>query len=210
MELTGHWLQIFHEQFDAVREGPFFKESFYLAAKDNLKKIEEISGRSDLSFARDLLDKLYEKYSKKTLPYRTLHDNFSSANVFATSDGKICSFDPHNKPGPFYLDIAKLIIDLETCRIQVLTSGLSVPTSQLEKFNQSLLNGYFKTDPVNCPALNLFRLLLIIEKWEENEDKFKQATGKFRYLYSLITPLMRSYFTKLLRRQVYEKDYGFL
>lgn len=208
MELTGNWLRIFHDQFGETGDGPFFKKAFYLSAKENLEKIETDSGQINLSFARDLLDRLYEKYSQESLPYRAIHDNFSSANVFVTSDGKICSFDPHNKLGPFYLDIAKLMIDLETCRMQVLTSGKSVPTSQLDKFNQFLLNGYFQTDSVNNSALNLFRLLLIIEKWKENEDKFKQETGKSGFLYSIIKPQMRRYFLKLLRKQVFQKDYG--
>ena len=208
MELTGHWLRLFHDQFSNVTEGPFFKEAFHLSAKENLEKIEADAGKIDLSFARDLLDKLYVKYSQESLPYRTIHDNFSAANVFVTSDGRICSFDPHNKLGPTYLDLAKLIIDLETCKIQVLTNGKSVPASQLNKFNQSLLSGYFQTDSVNEIALNLFRLLLTIEKWEENEDKFKQGTGKSKLLYSAITPQMRMFFLKHLQKQVYQQDYN--
>jgi len=191
-----------------MEKGPLFSESFYEDAHENLNKIEVSSGRLDLSFVKVLIDDLYRSYRKVNLPYRILHGDFSSANIFVTCDGKICAVDPHNEPAPLYLDLAKIITDLETRRIQILTNGMSVPRSRLKIFNSSLLNGYFSADPVNYFALNLFRLLLLIEKWAENEAKLQQIRGKSRFLYSLGVSQMRRYLLSLLHKQVYEQDYG--
>jgi hypothetical protein len=201
LELTGHWLRTFHDQIGDAQTGPFFSEALYQKTQANLQRIQAGSGKN-LIFLQSLLDSLYNQHRDRTLPYRMTHDNYSLANVFVTGDEKICSFDPHNKPGSMYLDIAKLITDMQTCAIQVSTSGLSVPPSRLAKFNAAFLSGYFRSEPVDVSALNLYCLILLIEKWAETEEKVVEATGARKLAYALASIPMRSYFLRLIRRQM--------
>jgi hypothetical protein len=147
------------------------------------------------------MDNLHRQYNRKTLPYRILHNNFHLSNIFVTGDGKLCSFDPHNKLGSIYLDIANLIIGLETCFTQIVTHGMIVPHSRLEKFKAAFARGYFQTEPMPSPILNLYRHILLIEKWNENEEKLTQARGARKLIYALSATSMRSYFLQLLDGQ---------
>jgi hypothetical protein len=205
---VGHWLRIFHDQVGTITTGPFWSEQHYRETLENLSTIAAVSPHPDLTLAKALITNLYQKYSNAELPQRILHNDFNSANVFVTGDGRICSFDPKNEPGPLYIDLAKLITDLEMCRFQTLTWGRHVSRSQLDVFNASLLHGYFGSDPVNFAALNLFRLTHLIERWAESETMLIEATGVKKIIYTVGVIQMRGYYRQLLRWYVSEQDYG--
>lgn len=200
LELAGHWLRTFHDQVGGGNVGAFFSEALYQKVQGHLQRIQSSSGKN-VGFLRSLMDRLYTQYKNKELHQCITHDNFSLANVFITGDGRICSFDPHNKPGSMYLDLAKLITDMETSAIQVSTFGWRIPSSRLEKFNAAFLGGYFQSEPMDVSALNLYRLILLIEKWDENEEKVAEATGGRKLIYRLIAMPMRIYLMGLIRRR---------
>jgi len=204
LKLTGRWLRIFHDQIGRVEDGILFTEALYQSVQENLKDIQSQTKHRDLSKISDLVDTLYKRYDKITVPYRILHEDFHLANVFVSGDGRICSFDPHNQPGALYLDLAKFITDLETTRMLVLTNGFMVPLPRLKMFNEAFLQGYFEAEYIDHFALNLFRLLTLIQKWAENEIKLARSAGLRRFLYLLVTPQMRGYFQRHLHKLVDE------
>jgi len=173
----------------------------YEMVRENLRRIQSTSNL-DLKFLQLLMDKLYQQFQGKTLEYHILHGDYHMSNVFITGDDKICSFDSHNLPGPIYVDLAKMITNMETCRTQVATYGLSVPASRLERFNAAFLHGYFKAGLVNTDALNLFRFIRLIEKWDEDEEHLEKVTGSGKLSHALAAIPMRSYFLHLIRRRV--------
>lgn len=205
LNLAGRWLRVFHSEIGQMIDGDFFDEALYRRARNQLANISAISG-VNMNFLQVHLEGLREKYQGQSLPYSTLHDNFSLANVFITGDKRICSFDPHNKLGPIYLDLAKLVTDMEACRTQVLTNDVNVPLSRLISFNAALLHGYFQNETVNFSALRLYRLISIIEKWEEYEQKLADLEGKNRILHFITATALRNNFLKLVRLQT-QADY---
>jgi hypothetical protein len=205
LELAGRWLRIFHDGNGSAGEGFIFDRSVYENACTNLERIKPSLSQKDQSLLDDLLGKLYKTYHSKVVPYRILHEDFNSANIFVTRDGKICSFDPHNQPGPLYIDLAKIITDVETYRIQVITNGLWVPYPRLQTFHAALLRGYFGSESVDHSELSLFRLLILLEKWKEAEIRFESSKGKWKFLYSLAMPQMRRYFLRLIQKLISEK-----
>lgn len=207
LEGTGRWLRIYQDNSGSAGEGPLFPKGHYEESRDKLNRIQSASGL-DLGFAKNLLEKLYNAYGQKNIRYKIIHNNFSINNVFITGgDEKICSFDPHNEPGPLYHDLAKLSVDMETSSLQVLVWGLSVPPSRLKSFNEAFLHGYFQNEKADHAALNLFRFLVLIEKWERHETNRLGASGKSKYLYLVGARYMQGYYLKLLRRQAAE-SYG--
>jgi hypothetical protein len=209
LELTGRWLRIFHDHIGGVEEGILFPESLYQNARTNLEKIQARARQSDLSAVVELIDKLYDRCGNIKTPYHCLHEDFHLANVFVSSDGRVCSFDPHNRPGSLYLDLAKFITDLETHRLQVATNGLFVPPPRLKSFRETLLSGYFGIEYIDHFALNLFRLLTLIQKWEENEERLEQSSSLQRFLYSLGALQMRGYFGRIVDRLLDEQFQDF-
>ncbi|MEO5887220.1 MAG: hypothetical protein ABIQ77_06100, partial [Anaerolineales bacterium] len=112
LELAGRWLRIFHDCNGSAGEGPLFDTSLYDLARANLDKIKPNLSQKDQFLLGDLLDKFYKMHSGKVVPYRILHEDFNSANIFVARDGRICSFDPHNQPGSLYIDLAKIITNV--------------------------------------------------------------------------------------------------
>ena len=208
LELTGRWLRIFHDVNGSAGEGLLFDASLYDLACANLDKIKPNLSQKDQFFIADLLDKLYKMLRGRVVPYRILHEDFNSANIFITRDGRICSFDPHNRPGPLYIDLAKIITDVETYRIQLITNGLWVPYPRLQTFHASLLHGYFGSDTVDHSVLSLFRLLSLLEKWKDAEIRFESSSGKRKLVYSLAMPQIRRYFLRLIHNLISEKFQG--
>lgn len=209
VKLTGRWLRIFHDQMGRVEDGILFPESLYKVAQGNLEKIQSHSKHRGLSDISNLVSNLYNRYDNVAVPNHFLHEDFHLANVFVSDDGRICSFDPHNRPGSLYLDLAKFITDLATTRTQVLTNGFIVPPPRLKIYNEALLLGYFEADYIDHFALNLFRLLTLIQKWTENEIRLERSSRLQRFLYLLAAPQMRGYFQRLLDKLVYENFRGF-
>jgi hypothetical protein len=200
LELAGRWLRIFHD--GRAGEGFVFEKAVYDNARQNLDRIKPHLSKKDQIRLDELLDKLYEMNSGKVVPYRILHDDFNSANIFVSRDGRICSFDPHNRPGPVSIDLAKIITDVETDRIQLITNGLWIPYARLQRFHASLLRGYFGSEfgseAVNQPSLSLFRFLSLLEKWKDAEVRFGSSTRKRKFVYSLAMPRIRRYFLQLI------------
>ena len=208
LELAGRWLRIFHDGNGRAEEGPIFEKHLYETARQNLDQIKPHLSKRDQFLVGDLLDKLYEMNSSEVMPYCILHDDFNSANIFVSRDGRICSFDPHNRPGPVYIDLAKLIADVETYRIQLITNGLWVPYTRLQKFHASLLRGYFGSEAVDQSSLSLFRFLSLLEKWKDAEVRFESSTRKRKFVYSLAMPQIRRYFLRLIHSLISEKFLG--
>jgi len=209
MNSVGRWLRIFHDHVgQTIEAGPYISDLLYKQVQDDLGFLEAANTNSDLTFVRGMISSLYQTHEGATLPYRTLHNDFSSANIFVTSDGRICSFDSHNLTGPMYIDIAKIMTDLETCRIQLLTGGRSVPHSSLNAFFNSFLNGYFCSNPADRTALNFYRLVSIIEKWRNSEENLNKTFGAGRFMNIIGMVQFRRYYIRLLRRRIYEQKYG--
>lgn len=100
-----------------------------------------------------------------------------------------------------YLDIAKLITDMEACFIQLVTLGMSIPSPRLEKFNTPFLQGYFNSELVDDAALNLHRFILLIESWEEMEEKMAEAPDIHKMIYDLAEIYIRNHFMHLIGRR---------
>ena len=208
LELAGRWLRIFHDGNGRAGEGLIFEKTLYETTQQNLDRIKPHLNKKDQFLLGDLLDKLYKMHSNNVVPYRILHDDFNSANVFVNRDGRICSFDPHNRPGPVSIDLARIIADMETDRIQLITNGLWIPYARLQTFHASLLHGYFGSEAVDQSSLSLFRLLSLLEKWKEAAIKFESSSGKRKLVYSLAMPQMRKYFLRLIHKLIREKFQG--
>jgi len=205
IERAGHWLRIFHNHIGEIQaNGPFLSDTWYHLTKERLARLNSSQTSTALTATLSFVEEQFEEKKGVRTPYRTLHEDFNAANVFVTPDGKICSFDPHNRPGPIYYDLAKILTDLELSRTQMLTFGLSVPPSWFKKYQDAFLKGYFNHEPFNKSALTLFRLLTLIERWDEAELNYFQATGRKKIFYIFSMPQMRLFLSGLLRKQLAE------
>lgn len=201
--LAGRWLRIFHDSpAQPAGEGPLFTETMYKNAYQNVAAISGFLEPTDRDALKAVVDKLYNTYGCQNASYSFLHDDFTCANIFTTRDNRICSFDPKNRAGPIYADLARLIIDLEFCRVQIFTHGLALSSARRNQFHASILSGYFGLDVVDHALLSFFRLVSLLERWQEVEYHLEIASAGVKFLYTPALLMMRDRFLQHLRMQM--------
>ena len=209
VELAGRWLRIFHDQFAPPTQGPLFPEHLYEAAQRDLVTLQPIIRTVDWNDADTLLRELYIRCYEISVPYRLLHEDFHLANVFVDKAGRIGSFDPHDRPGPIQVDLAKFMNQLDTHRVQVATNGLFISKRRLRALHRAFLNGYFGLEYIDRFALELYRFLAILQKWGENETRLQQFSGLRKRLFAFGAPQLRHYYTRLLQERTRTENFGF-
>lgn len=191
---AGRWLQIFHEKLGNMQEGPFFDESIRNAMEKNLETIETTSGL-DFSRLRKILDTAQNEYKDLTTTHGLLHRDFNCANVLVANDGRVGVLDFHFVRGPIYIDIAKILTDIQTYSLQSFSQGNFISPRLMARFHQSVLKGYFGDEAPNSKALNLYSVFAILEKWQADEEKLLE--GKDKFIIRLFAPLRRNYYLRL-------------
>lgn len=192
---AGRWLRIYHEQLGNRQDGPFFDNSIREIMEKNLQTIETTS-RLDFSALRKTLDTAQNELKDATLTHGLLHRDFNCANVLVSQDGRIGVLDFHFVRGPIYIDIAKILTDIQTYSLQAFSQGTFINSKLMKRFHQSVLSGYFGDEELNAKALNLYSVFAILEKWEADEEKLLEGTDKFHI--RALAPFRRNYYMRLV------------
>ena len=195
LKSAGRWLRIFHEQLGYMKEGPFFDNPIREIMDKNLQTVETTS-RLDFSEIRKKLDSAQVKYKDMTLSHGLLHRDFNCANVLVSNDDRIGVLDFHFVNGPIYIDIAKILTDIQTYSLQSFSQGTFINKGLMKKFHQSVLNGYFGDEAPIENALNLYSVFAILEKWQADEEKLLEGKDKFHI--RALAPLRRNYYMRLV------------
>jgi len=191
---AGRWLRIFHEKLGNMQEGPFFDNPIREAMEKNLETIETTS-QLDFSSLRKKLDTAQDELKDNMITHGLLHRDFNCANVLVSNDGRIGVLDFHFVRGPIYIDIAKILTDIQTYSLQSFSQGNFISSRLMARFHQSVLNGYFGDEELNSKALNLYSVFAILEKWQADEEKLLE--GKDKFIIRLFAPLRRNYYMRL-------------
>jgi len=197
---TGRWLRVYHEQLGQLHDGAFYNDNIHGIIQKNLQMIESASGM-DFEQLRSILDKAREKRRDQSIAHGLLHWNFDCANVLISTDDRVCILDSHFIDGPIYVDITKIMTDLQTYIFQTLSQGLFIRADQMKRFHQSILRGYFGEEQPDTTALNLYGIFSILEKWQTDEETLQDKIEKketSRYFYQAFAGWRRIYFKKLI------------
>ena len=200
---AAKWLRLFHEtnQLEPMAKllGIEIKNDTDIA----FQRLETVSGL-DLTNTRSQLDQMFETILDEPILQASLHNDFHLGNIFVTSAGKIGSFDPNwETTGPILVDVARILIDLETRRIQVLTFGKMLSKRRNEEYKSSFLIGYFQDVAVNKNLVRYFCVLELVKKWRVNEDYFASKNFKgLNFLKSFLVNWSRRYFGHLIAQYV--------
>lgn len=191
---AGRWLRIFHEKLGNMEEGLFFDASIRDAMEKNLETIETTS-RLDFTALRKKLDSAQDKFKNTKISHGLLHRDFNCANVLVSNDGRIGVLDFHFVRGPIYIDIAKILTDIQTYSLQSFSQGKFINARLMTRFHQSVLKGYFGDEVLDDKALNLYSVFAILEKWQADEEKLLE--GKDKFIIRLLAPFRRNYYMRL-------------
>jgi len=207
---TGRWLRVYHEQLGQLHNGAFYSDNIHDIIQKNLQVIE-LSSRMDFRQLRASLEKARDKYKGQLIMHGLLHWNFDCANVLISNDERVCILDSHFIDGPIYVDITKIMTDLQTYSLQTLTHGWFIRKNTLKRFHQAILRGYFGEEHPHMAALNLYGIFSILEKWQTDEETLQEKVsekGMKARLYRALALWRRNYFRKLVNSYLKELAAG--
>lgn len=193
------WLRLFHENNPVGKVTQLGNTDTLLEIERAIQRLEVVSGLSQARMGEKLRT-LYSKLVHTPIQQVALHNDFHLGNIFITSDQKIGSFDPNwQATGPNLIDIARILIDLETRRIQVLTFGKLLSKRRNDQFQMTFLRAYFQDENIEKKLVSFFCALELVKKWRVNEEYFDyQKLGPLNFVKPWLQNWSRHYFERVL------------
>lgn len=100
------------------------------------------------------------------VPLGTGHGDFVATNVFLGPGDRITVFDPFPMWRlPVHQDLATLVVGLRVMPVQAASQGLALDRRVLAGYEEALLQGYFGDEPVPGPAVAVYQLLALLDRW---------------------------------------------
>ena len=197
----GRWLRNFHEANGLKKIIRLSDVSYLEEVESALHRLENVSGLNHNDLRKSFF-RAYERIIGDPVEITALHNDFHLGNVFVTTDEKIGVFDPNiSTSGPAYQDVARMLVDLDSRRIQLLSFGLFYEKSLLAEFKSAVIEGYFDALDVNQEMLNFFCALELIKKWRVNEEYFGDHQNTvIKGLKTFVSPLSRRFFKNLISK----------
>lgn len=205
---TGAWLREFHRISGLPAEPLRSTGNSVAACFDEVASfLADRTGRAGGLFARIqavTAERVPEMFPGG-VPLGLGHGDFAPRNVFVGCGGRVCVFDVLARfRVPIYEDLAHFRIALRTAAVQMVTFGRALKPDRLLRYESELVAGYFEDVAVPGPALALFELLVLLEKWGSVVATAPTLDPRRRLLWSsyraVATPQFRQQARNLLKR----------
>jgi Ser/Thr protein kinase RdoA (MazF antagonist) len=197
LERAGRWLSIFHRTMGEMQIEPVSMPLLKSEFEDRLSQLQEFLGpRKELIHVRKMFMERIDAFQDASLPLVRLHGDFKSSNILISTDGRLAAVDTKMRyRGPIYMDIAKLLCDLQTDHFSAMTLGVFAHSHAWRK---AFLSGYFGPEPCNERALQIYSVLAALDKWTWDEKLLAPRGPR----YAPVRLLLRRHFPRLLIRMM--------
>ena len=166
---AGAWLREFHRlealEHSGIRH--LYREDFINEIYRNAEFLAQTQGneRYFQSIASRAEAAAYAILPKK-LPLAMGHGDYAPHNIFVDPMDRITVFDTQGKwQAPIYEDIAHFLTVFKMCTLQLYSQGLAFSPRVTARFENAFLNGYFGQDVIPLPAIRLYEIMLLLNKW---------------------------------------------
>ncbi len=149
---------------------------------DLARRIGEFLARSTTrpSVVHDIVDRLAtaaEEALPSSIPTGLHHGDFAIRNFLITPSGTVTAVDALGRwRMPIYDDLARMIIAIETSRIQSSSFGLAFGPSQRDALRDALLSGYGR-DEADPAAVRIYSVLILLDRWAALAER-RSAPGR--------------------------------
>lgn len=111
------------------------------------------------------------------VPLGLHHGDFAVRNLLIGVDGHVTAIDALGRwRMPIHDDLARMIVAIETSRIQSSSFGLAFSPAQLTALGDALLSGY-GSDRVDPHAVRVYAVLILLDRWAARADR-RSAGGR--------------------------------
>jgi len=109
-----------------------------------------------------------------------VHGDLHLRNFFLLPDRSVLSMDTAlDRLDSPYLDLGKLLADLQTRRAYLFSRGVFPPRAMIDRFSRAFLDGYFAGEQPQPLLLAVYEGRFLIQKWVESLETLQQTfTGR--------------------------------
>lgn len=166
---SGAWLRAYHQlpKTDDVSTRHDTRSDFIALIGEFTDFLAAETGeRTMFDSVATRTTRLAQRLLPEKLPMGLAHGDYTTRNILVGPGERITVIDTLAKwRAPIYEDIAYFLAQLKTNKLQVMTQGLAFEQKRLQRYEAAFLEGYFDGKPVPREAIQLFEVLLLLDKW---------------------------------------------
>jgi hypothetical protein len=199
MQRAGEWLRVFHEQLGEGVTAELSPAALQLELEQELAQLRQAAPKFITpAWLPPAFAQVITRIQLRSMSIVTLHGDFNCGNILVMPDGRVGAIDTKRRQrGSIYIDLATLATDPATRKLQVLSQGWFIRSAWLARCQQAVLQGYFGANAWDEALFRLHSVLAILRKWTLDEETLRATALAYG-----LKPLVRRYFTTLLRRQL--------
>ncbi|MCP4141133.1 MAG: aminoglycoside phosphotransferase family protein [Chloroflexi bacterium] len=200
LEKALRWLRAYHLGMGNLQRMPLSETKVDEHIETLLQNLRSYLPKAYLGDFGARLMLRYKELGKHNITFSMLHGDFHCGNILVAADGRVGALDADLRRGHIYEDIAKVLADIKTRGIEMLTQGLFFSEKELARTYQAVIKGYFADEECDEALLHFFILVAILEKWLNDEKNLKENAKKYPFLQKMLTGWRRRYFSRLVLR----------
>lgn len=208
---TGRWLRLYHEiskDADVIIRDECREDYIEAVGKLTDYLAMALSDRPFFQNIASMLETSALKILPEMLPLGLGHGDFAMRNILVGTNARITVIDTFAKwRTPIYEDIGYFLHGLKLPALQVISQGLAFRSAQLRAYEQAFLKGYFTQKPIPYPAIRLYEILALLDKWASVITNYHRRRPKLKSFGGVKAALTSRYFkrnTKHLLREIAE------
>ena len=129
------------------------------------------------------------------------HGDYAPRNIIFTSSGGVAVIDGRARwRAPILEDVAAFKVSLRTSLTQAMMGRPWLSAAWLQRIEAAFLGSYFEDRPVPVGALDLYELLMLIDRWSSIEAASASGSLHRRLAAAGLWPRFRSEIDRLLNR----------
>ena len=210
---VGTWLQIYHmmPKKEPVQARNSYRED-YVKSISKLADflIERTGNKTFFDRTVSILTQKARKILPDVLPLGLGHGDYAMRNILVGSGARVTVLDTLAKwRTPIYEDIGYFLTGLKMTSEQVVSQGLLFSQKQLKDYEQAFLNGYFEQKTIPYPAIRLYEMLALLDKWSSVIVASYRRSVKWKWAKHTTAALASFYFKQCaehLLREIIEVE----
>jgi len=176
---AGELLRHIHTKLGDEKHMPLCETGTWSLVDREFSRLDSILPAQIITKLRGGFGLLYHKIEVVESPVVTLHKDYHLGNIFLDGGDRIGILDPNwQAKGSIYEDLARLIIDPLTRKVQILTFGSYFRSTDARRFEKAVLGGYFGKSQVDDRVLSFFSALMVLTLWRMNEESLEAPNSK--------------------------------
>jgi hypothetical protein len=197
---TGKWLRLYHgisKDADGITRDECRENYVEAVAKLTDYLAMALSNRPFFQNVASILEASAMKILPEMLPLGLGHGDFAMRNILVGTNARITVIDTFAKwRTPIYEDIGYFLHGLKLSALQVISQGLAFRYAQLMAYEQAFLQGYFAQKPIPYPAIRLYEILALLDKWSSVITNYHRGGPKLRRFGGVKAALTSRYFKR--------------